>query len=95
VKEGCSVPRWSRSGDRVFCLSGDEMIEVPVLTGEAGARIGTPKTLFSFAQAPGVPLLSTGPRFEIGPGGDTFLLVRPLERPPGIVVVHDWLAAIE
>jgi len=90
---GCTAPLWSRSGDRLFCLADDEIVEVPVTADAGTIRFGSPRRLFAFAQAPASE--EVGPMLELGPGGETFLLVRPLERPPGIVVVHDWPQTIE
>jgi Tol biopolymer transport system component len=91
--EDCAAPLWSRSGDRIFCLSGDEISEIAVTTGAGTVRFSAPRRLFAFPQAP--PAAMEDAMFELGPGGETFLLVRPLERPPGIVVVHNWLQTIE
>ncbi len=89
---GAWKPRWSRDGGRLFFLSGNDMMEVSLHTTTV-LRIGTPKKLFSFAQAPVFPV--DWPSFALGPGGETFIMVRPVERPPGLVVVQNWLALVE
>jgi Tol biopolymer transport system component len=86
---GASKPRWSRDGGRLFFLSGNDMMEVS-LHATTDLRIGTPKKLFTLAQAPVSPV--DRPGFALGPGGETFIMVRPVERPPGLVVVQNWLA---
>ena len=93
---GASKPVWSRDGGRLFFLSGSDMMEV-ALERTPDPRLGKAKRLFTFAQAPagreegGSPGLG----FALGAGGETFIMVRPVERPPGIVVVQDWLALVE
>jgi Tol biopolymer transport system component len=89
---GATRPRWSRDGGRLFFLSGDDLMEVS-LSATADLRIGTPRKLFTFAQAPVFP--DTRPSFALGASGETFIMVRPIERPPGLVVVQDWLALVE
>jgi len=56
-------------------------------------RIGTPKKLFTFAQAPAAP--TDWPGFALGPGGETFIMVRPVARPHGLGVIENWLALVE
>ena len=89
---GASKPRWSRDGGRLFFLSGNDMMEVSLNTA-TDVRIGMPRKLFSFAQAPASPF--DPPGFALGAGGETFIMVRPVERPPGLVVVQNWLALVE
>ena len=60
-------------------------------------RLGTPKRLFTFTEAPwgSEPGGFAGSSFALGAGGESFIMVRPIERPPGIVVVQNWLALVE
>jgi Tol biopolymer transport system component len=85
------APRWSAQGDRLFFLNGDDMMEVTVAT-EPGLRLGTPRLLFSLDSSPAEPGVPA--TFVVTEDG-RFVMVRPLEPPPGIVVVQNWLASLE
>ena len=81
VSNGGGVqPRWSRQGDRLFFVSGDEMMEVVVRRGES-LSLGTPRRLFTLSERG----LQPGPGFDVAPDG-LFLMVRDAE-PKRIVVV--------
>jgi hypothetical protein len=64
-------------------------MEAPIET-KAGLRVGKPSKLFTLAQSPTAQRVAPG--LALGPSGQTFIMVRPVERPPGIVVVQNWLA---
>jgi eukaryotic-like serine/threonine-protein kinase len=83
---GTAAPKWSRSGDRIFYLSGDDVMEAAV-TISPSIRIGTPKKLFSFTHS---PTIFTRERDMAVTSDDTFIMVRPVESQPGIVVVQNW-----
>ena len=86
---GASTPRWSRDGGRLYYLSGPDVMEATI-DAVAGLRVGKPSKLFTLAQSPTAQRVAPG--LALGPSGETFIMVRPLERPPGIVVVQNWLA---
>jgi eukaryotic-like serine/threonine-protein kinase len=86
-----SSPRWSRSGDRIFYLAGDDVMEAPVTTTPS-IRVGTPKKLFSFTHSP--TFFDREREFALT-ADETFIMVRPVELQPGIVVVQNWEALIE
>jgi eukaryotic-like serine/threonine-protein kinase len=88
---GASSPRWSRNGDRIFYLAGDDLMEVPVSTNPS-IRVGTPKRLFSFTHSP--TIFEREREFALT-ADETFIMVRPVELQPGIVVVQNWEALIE
>ena len=86
-----SSPKWSRKGDRIFYLSGNDVMEAAVTTTPS-IRIGTARKLFSFAHSPSI--FDREREFAVTPD-DTFIMVRPVESQPGIVVVQNWEALIE
>jgi eukaryotic-like serine/threonine-protein kinase len=88
---GASSPRWSRSGDRLFYLAGDDMMEAAVTTTPT-LRIGTPKRLFTFTHSP--TIIYREREFAMT-ADETFIMVRPIETQPGIVVVQNWEALID
>ena len=86
------VPIWSPAGDRLFYLNGEDMMEAR-FRADPELRFESPQKLFSFVSSPseqGVP-----PSFSVTPDGERFITVRPLEPPPGIVVVQNWLGTLE
>jgi hypothetical protein len=88
---GASSPRWSRNGDRIFYLAGDNLMEAPVTTTPS-IRVGTPKRLFSFTHSP--TIFEREREFALT-SDETFIIVRPIESQPGIVVVQNWEALID
>lgn len=85
---GGSVPRWNPAGGRLFFLHNEDVFEVEISTSPV-LRIGPPKKLFSFPQVPVSPLSLRG--FDVSPRGERFVMLKPLERPRGVVVVQNWL----
>ena len=81
-----SVPRWSPKGDRLFYLAGNTLMEVAITTAPS-IRVGAPRKLFDVELAPALPFSNQS--FDVGPDGETLILVRPLEPIPGIVVVQN------
>ena len=92
ARGGATRPVWGRDGRRLFYRFGNDVMEVPV-ERSPDLRIGTPRALFSLEQSP-VDLADT-PALVLGASGDTFVMVRPVEPPPGIVVVQNWLSLVE
>ncbi|HVS02447.1 MAG TPA: protein kinase [Thermoanaerobaculia bacterium] len=88
-------PRWSADGSRLFYLDAQDLMEVEVTTTPA-VRTGAPRRLFRVELLP--PLGPDGvsaARFAPTPDGEGFVVVRTLERPPGLVAVQNWIGAIE
>jgi Tol biopolymer transport system component len=77
---GGDQPVWSRTGDRLFYVAGDDLVEVEVRRG-ASPSLGTPRRLFSLAERG----LQRGAGFDVAADG-RFLMVRASE-PKRIVVV--------
>jgi eukaryotic-like serine/threonine-protein kinase len=88
-----SAPRWSRSGDSIFYLAGDDVMEARI-TATPSIRIGTPKKLFSFIHSPSHRIFGGERQFALT-ADETFIMVRPIETQPGIVVVQNWEALID
>jgi hypothetical protein len=86
------VARWSPSSDRLFYMSGTDMMEARFRAGPE-IRFEPPQKLFSFKSSPS----GSGaiPTFAVMADGERFVMVQPLEPPPGIVVVQNWLDALE
>ena len=91
IPGGGLAPKWSRERNRLFYHSGQSLMAVDVTTDPA-VTVGSPRQLFTVDLAPSEQTFV--PTFDVGPN-ETFVVVRPLEPPPGIVVVHDWLGTIE
>jgi len=85
---GGDQPRWSRKGDRLFYLTGDDMMEVEVRRG-ASLSLGAPRRLFSLSEQ---RLLSSA-GFDVASDGH-FLMVRDSE-PKRIVVVVNGTRLLE
>ncbi|MFW6198538.1 MAG: TolB family protein, partial [Acidobacteriota bacterium] len=85
-------PRWSPDGTRLYYLNGDALMEVEVSTG-GQFRFASPAPLFNFEMAPA--LLVGWPLFDVTPDGERFIMVRTVERPPGMVLVQNWPGAVE
>jgi hypothetical protein len=62
------------------------------VTSTPSIRVGTPRKLFSFIHSPSI--FEREREFAVTPD-DTFIMVRPVESQPGIVVVQNWEALIE
>ena len=67
-------------------------MEVEVTTGSA-FRAGASRKLFDVELAPAGSYWDQA--FDVGPDGETFVLVRPIEPIPGIVVVQNWVGTIQ
>jgi Tol biopolymer transport system component len=84
---------WSRRGDAIYYLRGDDLMEVVVRPGAAPA-FGEPKALFSMAAA-GLEVSSPWGDFnlDVSPDGRRFLGVRRAgSRGPAIFYVENWAA---
>jgi hypothetical protein len=87
-----TTPRWSPDGTRLYYLRGNDLMETRVLAGPA-LRFTAPQRLFTFESAPAQPF--AWPTFDLTPDGEAFVMVRPLEPPPGLILVQNWLAALD
>jgi hypothetical protein len=87
-----TTPRWSPDGARLYYLQGDDLMEARVVTGPA-LRFAPPERLFTFESAPAQD--NGWPTFDLTADGEAFVMVRPVEPPPGLIVVQNWLAALD
>ena len=85
------VPIWGPSDDRLYYLNGADMMEIR-FQADPELRFESPQKLFSFVSSPSE---QGGPRFALTPDGEGFIVVRPLEPPPGIIVLQNWLGTLE
>jgi dipeptidyl aminopeptidase/acylaminoacyl peptidase len=79
---GGDQPCWSRKGDRLFYIAGDDMMEVEVRR-RASLSLGTPRRLFSLSEQ----RLQAGAGFDVASDG-RFLMVRDSEAKRIVVVVN-------
>jgi serine/threonine-protein kinase len=86
---GGSYPLWSRKGDRVFFINGENLLEVDVRS-ENPLTLGTPRVLFSR----GAAHLMLGRGFDVSADGNRFLVVQQVEKSgsstPLLTVVENW-----
>jgi serine/threonine protein kinase/dipeptidyl aminopeptidase/acylaminoacyl peptidase len=93
---GGNWPHWSRRGDKLYYVEGNDLMEVDVST-RASLTLGTPQRLFT-RQGSGVPLPFGWPDgFDVAPDGDRFVLLQGADRdsnagPAGITMVQNWFA---
>ena len=84
-------PLWSRKGDRLFFINGDDLLEVDV-SSENPLKLGAPRVILNGSQSHLV--LARG--FEVSPDGNRFLGVQQLEKGEGstplLTVVENWFA---
>jgi len=87
---GGTFPHWSRKGDRIFYVNGDEFLEVEVSTA-APFTLGTPRVLFKE-----VARLIQGRGFDVSADGNRFLAVQQVENSGSstamLSVVENWFA---
>ncbi len=85
------LPRWSRSGDRLYYESNNQLMEVEVTT-RPSFSLGTPRVVFT-GEAAGVDLTTA---FDVAPDGKRFVALREVtgrdSRTPAITVVQNWFA---
>ena len=86
---GGARPRWSRAGDRLFYLQGNDLMEVEVKLGKT-PWLGTPR-----ARIEGGPArLLFGVGYDVAPDGSGFVAIREVEDPkatiPALTVVQSW-----
>jgi Tol biopolymer transport system component len=88
---GGTDPLWSKKGDRIFYVNGEEFLEVKV-SSRTPFTLGTPRVLFSGA----VAHLMRGRGFDVSADGNRFLTVQQAESStsstPLLTVVENWFA---
>jgi serine/threonine-protein kinase len=84
-------PKWSASGDRIYFVQRDDLMEVKVGPGDSPVT-GPPTRLFTRPHAEVALVFDWTPEF--GVRGDRFLILRPLDqtRATSIVLAQNWLA---
>ncbi len=95
--EGGAMPRWSPEGDRIYYISGDDIMVVSV-TFEPAVKVGAPRKLFTFQNSPDI----TAPRFRFGfdvdPDGKSLLMVQDVDPAPVrsvLRVVQNWFTEFD
>jgi Tol biopolymer transport system component len=82
-------PLWSRKGDRLFFVNGQDLLEVDV-SSENPLTLGAPRILFSGVAAH----LILGRGFEVSADGNRFLAVQQVEKArsstPLLTLVENW-----
>jgi Tol biopolymer transport system component len=77
--DGGAWPRWSRQGDEILYREGAglsaSLMSVKVDSTEP-LRLGTPERLFSAADSPDLAVGQGYRAFDVGPGGDRFLMMQ-------------------
>lgn len=78
---GGDVPCWSRGGERLFYLAGDDLMDVEVLRAPA-VKLGVPRKLFSLSER----RLRASAEFDVAADG-RFLMVRDVQGSEGTRLV--------
>ena len=86
--DGGTEPVWSPDGRELYYRHGEELLAVPVQTA-SGFSVGSSRTILN---TPAPPTTGSNPAYDVFPGGDRFLILRP---PPGagidrLRVVLNW-----
>jgi hypothetical protein len=88
-------PTWNPNGSEQFYRSDDKMMAVDITT-EPNFKAGKPKVLFEGRYQ---PTPATGPNYDVAPGGQRFLMVKPSEQetvaPMQINVVLNWFEELK
>jgi len=88
---GGTNPFWSKKGDRIFFLNGEDLLEVDV-SSENPLTLGTPRVLFSG----GAAHLMFARGFDVSSDGNRFLTVQQVEKTgsttPILTLVENWFA---
>ena len=87
-------PHWNRTGDRLYYVERESLMEVEISTTPA-LRLGQPTRLFE-REPLGWPLIfGWPPGFDVSPDGERFVINQATDRGEartGIVVVENWLS---
>jgi dipeptidyl aminopeptidase/acylaminoacyl peptidase len=84
---GGTSPQWGRKGRELYFISGDNRLMVATASSAENSRsleFGTPKALF---RSP----LPQGAEYDTSRDGDRFLILAPVEEPPPIIVLTNWM----
>lgn len=91
---GGSHPIWSRKGDRIFFLNGEDLMEVAVIS-QNPFTLGTPHVIFTGNAS--IFMRSRG--FDVSADGNRFLAVQQVERSgsslPLLTVVENWFVEFQ
>jgi Tol biopolymer transport system component len=86
---GGDNPLWSRKGDRIFFVNGQDLLEVDVSSKDP-LTLSAPRVLFSGVAA----YLILGRGFEVSADGNRFLAVQQVEKAgsstPLLTLVENW-----
>jgi serine/threonine-protein kinase len=91
--KGGDEPRWSPDGRTLYNKQDDQLIAVPVESGEA-LKVGKPVTLLT-----GIPLWATDTHqtFHVAPAGDRFLMMRAADQrgaAPEVRTIFNWFSEL-
>jgi serine/threonine-protein kinase len=81
-------PRWSRSGNELFYVGGDQFMTVPIKRSP-GLEAGEPVTLFSLR---GFRRARNKAQYDVAPGDQKFLMIKDPPPPPmpTVIMVEHW-----
>ena len=86
---GGTRPRWSRRGDRLYFVQGNDLMQVEVKLAKT-PWLGPPRLLF----AGGPARLQLGLGYDVAPDGSGFVAIRELPDPeatiPALTLVESW-----
>lgn len=91
-RDGGGWPQWNAAGDRLFYMSGLDLVEVPVEV-DPTLRLGAPQTLFTRPR--GADVIGAGwPLYlQVDGDGDSFFMLLEADRESGarpLLVVQNW-----
>jgi serine/threonine-protein kinase len=90
--DGGTEPVWAPDGRRIFFRDGRRLMAATVTRGPSGADFAVARRDVLFEND-----FSTGwlqANYDVSPGGSHFLMIRPREREPQVVVVQNWGAEL-
>jgi serine/threonine protein kinase/Tol biopolymer transport system component len=91
---GGAAPRWSRRGDELFFMTGDNLMAVPVRT-KPSLELGSPQKLFSRRPVSADRPSGVYDSYDVSPDGQRFVMLQSAEEQPGsqpLTVVQNWFA---
>ena len=90
---GGASPIWSRRGDELFYLAGDEIMSVKMTT-QPSLSLSAPVKLFSLAEAHLMSVSQSGPAFDVSANSQSFLMVQQVGQVPqsSMVIDQNWFA---
>jgi eukaryotic-like serine/threonine-protein kinase len=89
---GGGGPRWDRSGERLYFREGNALMEVDIVMRGEVPKLGTPRRLFTGAQA-GAVLLNDF-QYDVHPDGRRFLMLQEIDSGTQnqMVVIQNWFS---